>query len=324
MKLLVVLAYLVALVATMTTGQHHPSGDKFKTEFGGKPWHAAFGYSTSFGHRHHQGGHHKRHDQMSTSSIKTFPTIRIANYSGPALVIVSCVTKDEPFKPHPHHIVGRSCDNGICTMFMNSSTMVQSFTNMGIQCVKRKKFGDSLKLRESLEIDPFKTGFTHKNRPSKIELNAIRLCFQVLIMDKESNEFLIPLTPVVTEPIFDKKNVPDLSIMKVSHSSGPASGGTEIIILCDKVIKDDLEVRFYQEQNGKTVWEGLGLFDCSDIHKQIALSLRTPPYHDSAIKQPVQILLQLRRPSDMHTSNSVKFKFNPVDDGGKFKRVKLN
>lgn len=34
----------------------------------------------------------------STSRNKTFPTIQIKNYTGKALVVVSCVTKDPPYK----------------------------------------------------------------------------------------------------------------------------------------------------------------------------------------------------------------------------------
>lgn len=34
----------------------------------------------------------------STSDNKTYPTIQIANYVGRAVVVVSCVTKDFPYK----------------------------------------------------------------------------------------------------------------------------------------------------------------------------------------------------------------------------------
>lgn len=34
----------------------------------------------------------------STSDNKTFPTIQIKNYTGRAVVVVSCVTKDPPHK----------------------------------------------------------------------------------------------------------------------------------------------------------------------------------------------------------------------------------
>lgn len=34
----------------------------------------------------------------STSDNKTFPTLQIRNYNGRAVVVVSCVTKDQPYK----------------------------------------------------------------------------------------------------------------------------------------------------------------------------------------------------------------------------------
>lgn len=34
----------------------------------------------------------------STSEIKTYPTIQVQNYNGDAIVVVSCVTKDQPYK----------------------------------------------------------------------------------------------------------------------------------------------------------------------------------------------------------------------------------
>lgn len=34
----------------------------------------------------------------STADNKTFPTIQIKNYHGRAVVVVSCVTKDKPYK----------------------------------------------------------------------------------------------------------------------------------------------------------------------------------------------------------------------------------
>lgn len=42
----------------------------------------------------------------STSDNKTYPTIEIVNYTGPAVVVVSCVTKESPHRPHPHNLVG--------------------------------------------------------------------------------------------------------------------------------------------------------------------------------------------------------------------------
>lgn len=36
--------------------------------------------------------------ENSTPDNKTFPAIRVVNYNGPAVVVVSCVTKDQPYR----------------------------------------------------------------------------------------------------------------------------------------------------------------------------------------------------------------------------------
>lgn len=67
-------------------------------------------------------------------------------------------------------------------------------------------------------------------------MNAVRLCFQVFLKDPDGHNFNIPLTPVVSEPIYDKKAMSDLVICKLSKPSCNVAGGDEIILLCEKVI----------------------------------------------------------------------------------------
>jgi hypothetical protein len=50
----------------------------------------------------------------------------------------------------------------------------------------------------------FAAGFSHRSQPTSIDLNAVRLCFQVFIEDGEREKFTYPLTPVVSDPIYDK------------------------------------------------------------------------------------------------------------------------
>jgi Rel/ankyrin family protein len=97
----------------------------------------------------------------STADNKTYPTIQVCNYrGGQAVVVVSCVTKDQPYRPHPHNLVGKEgCKKGVCTMVINNADMICSFTSLGIQCVKRKDIEDSLKLRESIKVDPFRSNY---------------------------------------------------------------------------------------------------------------------------------------------------------------------
>ncbi len=67
------------------------------------------------------------------------------------------MTKDEPYRAHPHNLVGKEgCKNGICTMEINNETMTAVFSNLGIQCVKKKDIEEALKTREEIRVDPFR------------------------------------------------------------------------------------------------------------------------------------------------------------------------
>lgn len=95
----------------------------------------------------------------STPENKTFPTIEIVGYKGRAVVVVSCVTKDAEngkYKPHPHNLVGKEgCKKGVCTLEVNIESMKVVFSNLGIQCVKKKDIESALKAREEIRVDPF-------------------------------------------------------------------------------------------------------------------------------------------------------------------------
>ena len=40
------------------------------------------------------------------------------------------------------------------------------------------------------------------------------------------------------------------------------------------VLLDDIRVRFYEEENGETVWEAFGDFGPNDVHRQVIIGLR--------------------------------------------------
>ena len=76
-------------------------------------------------------------------------------------MVVSCVTKDPPYRPHPHNLVGKEvCKQGVCTVEVNSENMTVSFDKLGIQCVKRKDIEDALNLREKIRVDPFRSNIS--------------------------------------------------------------------------------------------------------------------------------------------------------------------
>ena len=159
---------------------------------------------------------------------------------GPARVIVSCVEENDPHRAHPHNLVGKRCIKGICMTDMNEDTMTASFPSIGVQCVKRKDIPSSLAQREKNGVDPFQKGFDHKNNVTSINLNSLRLCFQVF----PKAQHLLHIRPIVSAVIRDKKVYRDLSILKMSDNWSPADGGKTILLFCSKVSRHDIEVHF--------------------------------------------------------------------------------
>jgi len=263
----------------------------------------------------------------SSQDNKTFPTIQVIGYTGKAVVVVSCVTNDAPYKSHPHNLVGKEgCKKGVCTIHMNED-MTASFPNLGIQCVKKKDIDESLTLRQQIRVDPFQSGFAHKASAQSIDLNCVRLAFQVFLEGNEKGAFTFALKPVVSDPIYDRKAKCDLTICRLTETSGPVNGGKEILLFCDKINKDDIQVRFYEEKGDTVTWEGFGDFQPSDVHKQYGICFRTPRYSNIEIEQPVQVQIQLRRPSDGAVSEARTFEFLPLDPGRAYwsaKKMKMN
>ena len=90
--------------------------------------------------------------------------IQVIGYTGKAVVVVSCVTNEAPYKSHPHNLVGKEgCKKGVCTIHMNDD-MTASFPNLGIQCVKKKDIDESLTLRQQIRVDPFQCRLKNTSR----------------------------------------------------------------------------------------------------------------------------------------------------------------
>jgi len=257
--------------------------------------------------------------QHSTPDMKTFPKIQIVGTPGPAVVVVSCVThdSDQP-RAHPHNLVspasvGRDgCKRGVCTMNVNSEDMTVEFQHLGIQCVRKKDVEDSLKQRKEIRVDPFRQGFKHMDNPSSIDLNAVKLCFQVFLENPQTpGKFTTILPPVCSTSIFDAKAKKELQIMDISDVVSPAEGGKKIIILCEKVAREDIKVRFYDSQG----WEAWGEFNPSEVHKQYAISMKTPRYKDVNIKEKTKVFVELVKQTDESTSEPQDFYYFPTQPG---------
>uniref|UniRef100_A0A8C4Q3E5 V-rel avian reticuloendotheliosis viral oncogene homolog n=1 Tax=Eptatretus burgeri TaxID=7764 RepID=A0A8C4Q3E5_EPTBU len=246
--------------------------------------------------------------ERSTDSFKSYPAVQIVNGIGPARLRVSLVTKSEPYHPHPHALVGKDCKDGVCELEIPRAATITQLTNLGIQCVKKKEVLASLLQRLRNGINPFGVLESELLGVDETDMNVVRLCFEAFVRD---GQIWRPLVPVVSQDIRDKKatNVSELKICRVNKNISQANGGEEIFILCDKVQKDDIEVRFFNESG----WEAFGCFAQTDVHRQVAIVLRTPPYCDPAITTPATAFMQLRRPSDGEASDPLDFQFIPSD-----------
>lgn len=244
--------------------------------------------------------------EKTNDTTKTHPAIKVHNYSGPIRVRISLVTKSQPYKPHPHELVGKDCKHGYYEADLQERR-VHSFQNLGIQCVKKKDVAEAVNCRIQTHNNPFNIPEA-KVWEEDYDLNAVRLCFQVSIT-MPSGE-LRPLEPVVSQPIYDNRapNTAELKICRVNKNSGSCRGGDEIFLLCDKVQKEDIEVRFFRDS-----WEGKGSFSQADVHRQVAIVFRTPAYMDTQLNEPVRVKMQLRRPSDREVSEPMDFSYLPAE-----------
>ena len=212
-------------------------------------------------------------------------------FQGPVRVVVSCVEEKAPYRTHPHKVVGKKCNQGVCIADVDESNMTLTLQSLGIQCVKKKDMAESLTVRRSIGIDPFKQGYDHMHQGSpSMNLNAIRLSFQCYLMNLPGNRQHIALTPIVSDVIKDKKAYNDLTIVDYSDNWSPVTGGKKILLFTKKVSKSDIQVHFsYVEPNTQKRLVLRGSFTPYNVHEQYAISLTTPPFVDQKIKTRVQV-----------------------------------
>nr|XP_031531529.1 proto-oncogene c-Rel isoform X2 [Vicugna pacos] len=260
--------------------------------------------------------------EHSTDNNRTYPSIQIMNYYGKGKVRITLVTKNDPYKPHPHDLVGKDCRDGYYEAEFGQERRPLFFQNLGIRCVKKKEVKEAIISRIRAGINPFSVPEQQLLDIEDCDLNVVRLCFQVFLPDEHGN-LTTALPPLVSNPIYDNRapNTAELRICRVNKNCGSVRGGDEIFLLCDKVQKDDIEVRFVLND-----WEAKGIFSQADVHRQVAIVFKTPPYC-KAITEPVTVKMQLRRPSDQEVSESMDFRYLPDEKdtyGNKAKKQKTS
>ncbi|XP_063291284.1 nuclear factor NF-kappa-B p100 subunit [Pelobates fuscus] len=262
----------------------------------------------------------------SEKGKKTYPTVKIFNYVGMAKIEVDLVTHTDPPRVHAHSLVGKhATETGNCVVTVGPKDMTAQFNNLGIVHVTKKSQIEILKekMRQQIlrtrigncalsEVEERKIEQEVKELKKVTDLSIVRLRFTAYLPDSNGS-FTRPLKPVISEPIHDSKSpgASNLRISRMDKTAGSVKGGDEVYLLCDKVQKDDIEVRFYEDdENG---WQAYGDFSPTDVHKQYAIVFRTPPYHQQKIDRPVTVFLQLKRKRGGDVSDSKQFTYYPLE-----------
>ncbi|XP_054975013.1 nuclear factor NF-kappa-B p100 subunit [Sorex araneus] len=259
----------------------------------------------------------------SEKGRKTYPTVKICNYEGPAKIEVDLVTHSDPPRAHAHSLVGKQCSElGVCVVSVGPKDMTAQFNNLGILHVTKKNMMDIMIQKLQLQrLRSTPQGLSEAERreleqeakelKKVMDLSIVRLRFSAFLRASDGS-FSLPLKPVISQPIHDSKSpgASNLKISRMDKTAGSVRGGDEVYLLCDKVQKDDIEVRFYEDdENG---WQAFGDFSPTDVHKQYAIVFRTPPYHKMKIERPVTVFLQLKRKRGGDVSDSKQFTYYPL------------
>uniref|UniRef100_A0A8U8C8T3 Uncharacterized protein n=1 Tax=Geospiza parvula TaxID=87175 RepID=A0A8U8C8T3_GEOPR len=272
----------------------------------------------------------------SEKGRKTYPTVKICNYTGMARIEVDLVTHSDPPRVHAHSLVGKQCNEaGNCVTIVGPKDMTAQFSNLGVLHVTKKNMMEIMKENVGLEwvgrgpgalsppysltvcppalaeVELREIELEAKELKKVMDLSIVRLRFTAYLRDSSGN-FTLALQPVISDPIHDSKSpgASNLKISRMDKTAGSVRGGDEVYLLCDKVQKDDIEVRFYEDdENG---WQAFGDFSPTDVHKQYAIVFRTPPYHKPKIDRPVTVFLQLKRKRGGDVSDSKQFTYYPV------------
>uniref|UniRef100_A0A3P8ZGZ1 RHD domain-containing protein n=1 Tax=Esox lucius TaxID=8010 RepID=A0A3P8ZGZ1_ESOLU len=278
----------------------------------------------------------------SEKNRKSYPQVKICNYQGAARVVVQLVTNSKDAHLHAHSLVGKQCDKGICIADLQPKDPSISFPNLGILHVTKKNVSKTL---EDRMTEAFRMGYNcgivihpeidtlqaevrvpreltdHQrslicsaasHQAKDMDLSVVRLMFTAFLPDSDGG-FSRRLDPVMSDPIFDSKapNASNLKIVRMDRTAGCVTGGEEVYLLCDKVQKDDIQVRFYEDDETGLTWEAFGDFSPTDVHRQFAIVFKTPKYRDPNLQKPTSVFVQLKRKSDNETSEPKPFTYHP-------------
>jgi Rel/ankyrin family protein len=156
-----------------------------------------------------------------------------------------------------------------------------------------------------------------------MNLNQVCLKFDAIRYNEQFQKWERICEPIYSNVVNDTKSAKtgQLKICRMSTTASVCSGGDEIFLFVEKVCKDNIKVRFFEGEEDDRIWVADGIFDETDVHHQFGIVLKTPKYKDESIQEPINVWIELYRPSDGCVSNPLPFKYKPnAQPGSKRKR----
>lgn len=271
-----------------------------------------------FRYQSERGSHGGMFGESTTNPAtkKTYPTVKLENFdpSKKVMVRASLYTDTDPPLPHVHRLQGKFCDpiSGQCHLPLGEDN-VCCFQGLGISFTAKKEVKDILykRLLEGNQMEPLFDDLQLKEEAEKVskimqaQMNTVIICFEALYEGGDNH----PFAKTFSRPVNNQR---ELKITRLSKCSGYCQGSDEVFLLCEKVNKKEIKVRFYEvDDSGNICWSDFAQFSDSDVHHQVAIVFRTPPYRDCNIDKPVTVQLQLLREKDNETSEPKEFTYKP-------------
>ncbi|XP_040356997.1 nuclear factor NF-kappa-B p110 subunit isoform X2 [Ixodes scapularis] len=288
---------------------------------------------TRYRYKSESGSHGPLIGESSTPQRKTYPSVRLQNHDPglPHRIRASLWLADRE-EPHVHRLTMKGRDEEDCCYVTVREDGRATFPSMSIVFQQKKTVADILykRKRERCGGQPSPEEARRllgeaKKEAAELNLNLVRIQFSAECCQ---DGVWRTLCCVYSNPVANSK-AGKLKITKVNRTSGSCSGGDEVWILCEKINKKDIQIKFFEEDEETRVrtWEALASFAESDVHYQVAIIFRTPCYRDPQLQQEAKVKFQLLRKSDNEFSEPVEFTYLPSalteDDGLVHKRRKL-
>ncbi|XP_037071872.1 nuclear factor NF-kappa-B p100 subunit-like [Pollicipes pollicipes] len=284
------------------------------------------------------GGTHGQLAGRSGSDRRSFPTVKLEGFRQQAVIRCELFTVEEAGSggqhvPHVHTLQGRNCSGGMAEMRVGADNeYTASFQGLGIihtakkqmvEKIMRRKLDERKRLVERTnlgklwtpsEVDKMEAQEQATQESQRINMNRVCLRFRALFQNPHTMEYEEICAPVFSDAIYNGKSAQtgELKIVQLSEAYSPCTGNKEIWLLVERVRKNDIKVRVYEENEEHCeIWCDYGrVIKC---HHQYAIIFQTPPYRNKDLPSPVRVFIQLERPSDGCVSEPKNFQYTERD-----------